>query len=558
MATSLFSQHVAPFKKEKSMAQRNDRKLAKIMLALVLALLLATGCDTVCLNSDAVKLPPKNKYLSDSPWPVNHGDSYYQQNSREYSGPAKAPSGEPDFLLGRPGMLNSYFSDTYPDGSYVIWGSGVGEVYKIDPMDKALRFIDRIKTYDFKWMPDKMAEKLSFMPCRQLADIIIPMVPEEETTREGEGGTGTSGHYCFLGSDGLFYQILYKKIRAYGDKVGGDRLSPIEVKREWEIPKDRFIKDYDKLIAAQVTYDGMIAFVTNYGLVGVVDRLFEKAYFLQLGHGEEYVFNGFCVDEDGGLYIATHKAMYRVQWTGEKLSADENDGGWRAEYGTGKPNSLSMQSLAGTGSSPSLMGIGEGEDKFVVITDGEELMNILLFWRDKIPEDWKQLSGTKSRRVAGKVPVTFGDPNRKRSFSDQSVLVYGYGAFVVNNEMQKQYKKKIEQLIYGGLPEIAPHGCEKFEWYPDTRSLRSVWANSEVSFPNAIPTMSPATNLIYQIGQRDGVWTIEALDWDTGEVKWTRFVGEESRYNSAFSPVIIGPDQTIYYGTEWGTLRISP
>ena len=237
--------------------------LAVIIPGLVLFLSLSTGCDTIRRDSEALKLPPKNNYLAESPWPVNHGDSYYQQNSREYSGPAKVPTGEPDFLLGRPGMLNSYFSDTYPDGNYVIWGSAVGEVYKIDPMDKSLRFIDRIKTYDFKWMPDKMAEKLSVLPCRQLAEIIIPMLPEEEKTREGEGGIGTSGHYCFLGSDGLFYQILYKKIRAYGDKVVGDRLSPIEIKKEWEIPADRFIRDYDKLIAAQMTYDGMISFVTN-------------------------------------------------------------------------------------------------------------------------------------------------------------------------------------------------------------------------------------------------------------------------------------------------------
>jgi len=185
------------------MAKHYKMELAKIILLFIVSFLVSAGCKSVSLDTETVKLPPKNKYLADSPWPINHGDSYYQQNSREYPGPTEAPSGAPDFLLGRPGMLNSYFSHPYPDGSYVIWGSAVGEVYKIDPMDKALRFVDRIKTYDFKWMPDKMAEKLSLVPCRELADIIIPMVPEEETTREGEGGTGTSGHYCFLGSDGF-------------------------------------------------------------------------------------------------------------------------------------------------------------------------------------------------------------------------------------------------------------------------------------------------------------------------------------------------------------------
>ena len=39
----------------------------------------------------------------------------------------------------------------------------------------------------------------------------------------------------------------------------------------------------------------------------------------------------------------------------------------------------------------------DDEDRFVVITDGDELMNLTLFWREDIPEDWQQLPGTPSR-----------------------------------------------------------------------------------------------------------------------------------------------------------------
>jgi hypothetical protein len=291
-----------------------------------------------------------------------------------------------------------------------------------------------------------------------------------------------------------------------------------------------------------------------------VDRSFENAYFLQLGNGDEYNFNGFATDEEGGIYVATHKAMYRVQWTGEKLTINEDEGGWRAEYGSGTMTGggPGVQSLAGTGSSPSLMGVGPCQDKFVVITDGEELMNILLFWRDEIPANWKQLPGTKSRRVAAKVPITFGDPDRTKSFSDQSVLVYGYGAFVVNNEMTENFEGKMANILYGGLPEYAPFGCEKFAWNPVTRQLNSKWVNNNLSFPNAVPTMSPLTNLIYQIGQRDGMWTLEALDWFTGKSVWHYEIGDRSRHNSSFSPCIIGPDQCVYYGTFFGMIRIRP
>ncbi len=250
--------------------------------------------------------------------------------------------------------------------------------------------------------------------------------------------------------------------------------------------------------------------------------------------------------------------MYRIQWDGEKLSYDESDGGWRAEYGSGQLSDVAeVQSKCGSGSTPSLMGVGD-QDRFVVITDGEKLMNMLLFWRDEIPEDWEQLPGTNSRRIAAQVPITFGDPNREDSFSDQSVLVRGYGAFVVNNEMGIYEDLTLLNTLLGGEPDRQPYGCEKFEWDPDTRTLSSVWVNQEVSFPNAIPTMSEETNLIYGIGARNAVWSVEALDWDTGESAWHYEVGDRSRHNSAFAAIQVGPEGDVYYGTYFGVIRIRP
>jgi len=80
-----------------------------------------------------------------------------------------------------------------------------------------------------------------------------------------------------------------------------------------------------------------------------------------------------------------------------------------------------------------LMGFGD-EDRFVVITDGEELMNLVLYWRDDVPPDWPGIPGAPSRRIAGQLPATIGDPARTAIQSEQSVVVAGYGALVVNNE----------------------------------------------------------------------------------------------------------------------------
>ena len=56
------------------------------------------------------------------------------------------------------------------------------------------------------------------------------------------------------------------------------------------------------------------------------------------------------------------------------------DGAWVAEYRSSKGG--------GSGATPALMGFGD-EDRLIALTDGDELMNVTLMWRDEIPEDWE-------------------------------------------------------------------------------------------------------------------------------------------------------------------------
>ncbi len=498
--------------------------------------------------------PPANPFLADSAWPMAHRNSY-QQGSSPYPGPTEPPTGEiEDFLQGRPATITANFSGLYPDGGRVIWASNYGQVFKADPEGNKLGYIDIVESEPVQWLPDELSAQFAEKTCQEVADIIVPMLPQKEL-REGEA-IEISGIYPIIDNENDFYQALGKRIVVYGDQIEGDRFSPIEVKREFEIPQEELAVEWDKIIGFNITYDGMLAFATNYGLVGVIDRFFENARYLQLGNGDEHVFNSIAVDEDGGIYVATHKKMYRVQWTGEKLTIDENEGGWSAGYETGMETAGS-QMATGAGATPSLMGAGD-HDKFVVITDGQPVMHVVLFWRDQIPDDWEQIPGTKDRRIAAQVSIKFGLEEPETSWSEQSVLVRGYGAFVVNNELTSYTNVRVEDSLLSGEPGLAPYGCEKFEWDPQIRELKSDWANQDVSFPNAIPTMSSATNLVYQIGQRNGVWTMEALDWDTGEVAFTYEIGDRSRHNSYFAAIQVGPDGDIYYGTFLGLIRIKP
>jgi hypothetical protein len=92
--------------------------------------------------------------------------------------------------------------------------------------------------------------------------------------------------------------------------------------------------------------------------------------------------------------------MQKLVWTGTKLPTDPSDGAWSEPYRNG--NGL------GSGPTPALMGYYD--DRFVVITDGEPVMNVVLFWRDGIPADWRAIAGAPSRRIAGMQRADMGDP----------------------------------------------------------------------------------------------------------------------------------------------------
>lgn len=357
-----------------------------------------------------------------------------------------------------------------------------------------------------------------------------------------------SGAYTLVDREGIFYTPSGYKLYAYGDAVPGDPYSDIREYFRYEVPGH--LREVDeRIVGLTMTYDGFLVYATNNGVVGLLDRQLNALAYYEFSEADE-ISNSIACDEDGGIYIVTSKKMYRVQWTGSVLTTDESLGGWEADYETGE-GAGGIRLGEGSGATPTLMGV-DGQDKFVVITDGQELMHIVLLWRDKIPDDWQQIPGTKDRRIAAQVPVTFGNPSATRSLSEQSVCVRGYGALVVNNQLKNSANNTLLDMLLSGIPENAPYGAEKFVWNPKTRKLHTAWVNRSVSFPNGIPCMSAKTNMVYNIGQMNGVWTFDALNWSTGQFVFRYRLGNHIKFNSAYAPTEIGMNGAIYSGTLFG------
>jgi hypothetical protein len=319
-----------------------------------------------------------------------------------------------------------------------------------------------------------------------------------------------------------------------------------------------------------LTYDGWLVTATEHGQVVLVSRDLDQHHVVALPGSEEaaayseavaaenrngqgWIRNSFAVDEDGGIYVASVDQLHKVLWDGDALSVDPADGAWSEPYANGGDN--------GTGATPVLMGFGPDEDRLVVLTDGDALMNLVAYWRDDVPEGWEAPAGAASDRVAGILPVDMGDPERIELQTEQAVVVAGYGALVVDNEpasIPEGFPPAARRLLVSFLgddPAYTPHGVQRFHWDPDADELVETWVNTEVASPNAVPYVSLRSDLAYTIGVRDGQWTLEGLDWQTGESRFHQVLGG-AEANSLFSGVVMDEEGRVVYGTIFGLARI--
>ncbi len=525
-----------------------------------------TATSAAAASGQRCVTPPRNPYLADSAMPIGHVDAA-QSNSTPVAGPTgpsrTLQSSDLQYSHLGPGHFGIAISPTYTDGSRVVWSNGGDRISKLDA--RTMRVITELplpgRTLQSGAQADAAIAKLDHEHGMQLASTAVAYAAQYLR--------GLAGVYYVLDKDNTLFVGGADSVVAYGDKVAGDPRSPIVVRGTWARPASV----PGSFTGVNVTYDGKLVLVTDEGWVVVLDRDFkhftaapmlgaEQAAAhnqavvkrgMQLGAGS-WVRNSVAVDDHGGIYVASVDHMQKLVWTGSKLSSDPADGAWSVPY-------LDGDGL-GTGATPALMGFC-GNDRFVVITDGQKLMNVVLFWRAAIPSSWKQLTGAPTRRIAGMLPADMGNPNQRAIQTEQGVVVGGYGALVVNNEpasIPSGFPAAAVRVLagYAGAdPAFTPHGLEKFAWDTRSQTFRKAWVNTKISSANAVPVVSLGSNILYTVGARDGKWALEGLDWTTGASRFTWITGS-SRYNTNFSGINIDGDGHVVHTTEFGIVRYAP
>lgn len=506
------------------------------------------------------EIPPRNPYLANSHCAMSHCDSA-QQNAVSLPGPTgpgkRLSDYEIDYTFVGPIHYSSNTSGICADGGRVMWGHGVDRIVKLDH--------DTYKVVAEYYFPDVEAysEADAEESRRRLNENTQGVVGVINALRDAAKITRLPGIYNVLDINNHYYiGKMDGTIVAYADQIEGDCYSGIRRVGEFTLPEHI----QGQLMGMNLTFDGWLVIATDLGEMLAVRRDFSEYHEVMLRYSENatgsasasnkgWIQNGFAIDSDNGIYIASRDYMHKVVWTGNKLSIDEADGAWSVPY-------LS-DDMIGTGSTPSLMGFGE-EDHLVVITDGQRQMHVTAFWRDAIPDDWEGIDGAPDKRIAGLAEVTMGVPTLTEIQSEQTVVVAGYGAFVVNNTPSNfpWYLPEFPgHLLVSGLlgsdPQYQPFGIEKFEWDPVKRTLRSAWSRADVSSPNAVPLVSIPTNMVYLISARNQEWTLEGLDWDTGQSVFHYILGDQ-RFNAMGAGIQIDEAGRINYGTQWGRVRINP
>lgn len=281
------------------------------------------------------------------------------------------------------------------------------------------------------------------------------------------------------------------------------------------------VPEDDCLIALTPDWQGRIWYVTQDGRVGTAGPESDPTV-LDL---QEEIGNSFTVGEDGGVYVVTVEALYKL---GVDL-AGEPAVEWRTEYDRGTETKTGQLSQ-GSGTTPTILPGGR-----VAITDNAH------------PRMHVQFYETDDGSLVCQEAV-FDD---EMSATDNSLVSVGDGVIVENNYgYSGPLRAVLGRTTEGGFArvDVADGECE------------TVWTSEEVA-PTSVAKVSLANGLLYAYTKRRSLlgvnaWYFTAINARTGRTSYSVRTGIGSLFNNHYSAVTLAPDGSAYVATLAGMVRI--
>ncbi|MFZ4434392.1 MAG: hypothetical protein ACOYOQ_14465, partial [Microthrixaceae bacterium] len=458
---------------------------------------------------------------------------------------------------------NATYSSVMPG---FFWSVATDRVALIDARDGGWEMVADI---DLPGASRRSQEELRQIVDFEYRDIASAESHLKAILGEAPGGLLPTGIYALVSNDDVVYSNAGTTVSAIGLVDRADPSRGLEVKAQFDtssiIPPTSVMGEEPRvgLVGMNMTYDGHVVVGALNG-VAVIDAALSDGQFVNFDDDNQIATNSLAVDPAGGIYVATGSkqpqrpgVMRKLVWTGDRLSDDPTDGAWTAEYDGGDwPPAI--KAGTGTGSTPTLMGFADDEDKLVLITDGTNRMKLVAFWRDEIPADARVVEGALSPRIADQKPVRAGiSEERPWLQSEQTIIVVGTGAFVVNNLIEEGHPDRIIDVLTVGPVHTPPHGVEKIVWNQLEQRFYSGWARGDVVSISMVPLASSGAGAVFVNGYsaEDG-WEVTGLDWETGTTVSRTIFGHDNRGNGTYAILQFLENGDMLFNSVIGPYRV--
>lgn len=508
--------------------------------------------------------PERNPFLSAEIYGVTHINPA-KQNSIPYRIPLKTQRIDLESMVpvwGGP-VNNATYASATPG---YFWSVSTDRVALIDARKKKWK---KVADIDLPGAKRRSLDELKKIVEYSYGDMKKAEEHLKGILGDSPGSILPAGIYALVSDKDIVYANAGTIVSAIGLVDRKNISKGLEVKAQFDtatiIPPTSVFGEKPRvgLVGINMTYDGYVVIGALNG-IAVIDTALTKGQFHSFDDDNQMATNSLAVDKDGGIYVATGSkkphmpgVMHKFVWTGRRISDDPKDGAWKAKY-EGGDWPPAIKAGTGTGSTPTLMGFGDEEDRLVLITDGANRMKLVAFWRDAIPADARKLQGALSPRIADQKPVTAGvSEQRPWIQSEQTIIVSGYGAFVVNNLIEEGHPDRIIDVMTVGPVHQPPRGVEKIVWNDKENRFYSAWTRGDVVSVSMVPLASSGARAVFVNGysERDG-WEVTGLDWETGTTVSRTIFGHNNKGNGAYAILQFLEDGDMLFNSVIGPYRI--
>jgi hypothetical protein len=287
---------------------------------------------------------------------------------------------------------------------------------------------------------------------------------------------------------------------------------------------------------------GLLWIVTKTdGVVLTLNLASGAIHKLQLGNGTQVeIENSFATDQNGGVYIATNRKLYRFRAGSDGVPKIV----WQVTY----PNSFIHkpgQVDDGTGTTPTVMRGG-----YVNITDNADPMDLMVYRTAAHPTQVVRRHGHRRRvalpRQVCKVPIF----SKGSSADENSIIAAGRSMIAEDNYGYDASAQTVEH------PVTTP-GFVRVDLNRNGRGCHRVWLNTTDAAPTVVSKVALATGLVYTYTvDSNNNWYWTALDYRTGKVVYKVFSGTGLGFNNNYAGISISPSGREYLGAIGGLMSL--